>query len=249
MFVDRWTYPSLPIPLYPDHPSVWITVPGHTDAFDEGRQAIAGDVGNATHANSAASASSNLHRDGHDGLLNRLTPPHVGLRSADVSLVHLDFSIEFVPSGPHHRTPQFVQPSPRGLVTAQPQNALQAQRTNPEFLGRDVPHCQEPRPQWRTRALEDRASRRRGLTLARDAAELTTNCLPRRRAPAPRTTETIGPTNPLQILDTGGLGREPAVKLLESPRIVHATHRMLSPLVIHASILHLVPTRGKWIPT
>ena len=41
-----------------------------------------------------------------------------------------------LPPRTHHRSPQLVHPGPRGLIAAQPENALQTQRADPVLLRR-----------------------------------------------------------------------------------------------------------------
>jgi len=68
-----------------------------------------------------------------------------------------------------------------------------------------------------------------------------------RLSPALRASKAIRPTQPLHILNTGRLGREPFIELVQRSRVVHASHRMFSALVNHAPFVHLVTMRGKWI--
>ena len=74
-----------------------------------------------------------LNRDRHDRLAARLAADDALLDTADVGLIDLDVSAEPVAAGAHHRHAEAVQHRPGGLVGAQPERALDAQRETPCF--------------------------------------------------------------------------------------------------------------------
>lgn len=85
------------------------------------------------------------------------------LLSTEVRFIDFYNARETVLPKPYHGVAQFVQPRPRGSVTAQAQGPLQAQCADPVFLVRYVPHCPEPQKQWFARILEDSACLYRSL--------------------------------------------------------------------------------------
>jgi hypothetical protein len=115
------------------------------------------------------------------------------------------------------------------------------------LLAGHVPHRQEPCPKRLASPLKDRSGRWRRLTLARRAPGLASGGSPRRLSAADRASKPIRPPNPVQVLNAGRLRREPRLEFRQRPWVIYAAHR-ISPLFFHhPPILHLVPTRGKWI--
>jgi hypothetical protein len=86
------------------------------------------------------------------------TPP---MKLSSTSELDLDLDLELagepVPARAHHRPPELVQPRPRGLVGAERERPLQAERAHAALLVRDVPSGSEPERQRRAGAGEDRA--------------------------------------------------------------------------------------------
>ena len=115
------------------------------------------------------------------------------------------------------------------------------------FLAGHVPHCLKPYPKRLPGTFEDRSGRWRGLTLACRTPGLASGRSPCRLSAADRALKPIRPPNPFQVLDASRLGREPRIEFLQRARVIHAAHGMSSLFFQHPSILHLVPTRGKWI--
>src|SRR4029453_10605063 len=73
-------------------------------------------------------------------LLDFCRPPITpSAKAPDEGLVHFDPAAQPVPVWSDHRPPQFMQPGPGRLVTAQPQHPLQPKRARPLFLARPVP--------------------------------------------------------------------------------------------------------------
>lgn len=103
-------------------------------------------------------------------------------RTAHIDFVHLDDTIQAIPSWSHHGSPQLMQPSPGSLITAESQHSLQPKRTDAVFLARNKPHTQKPGAQWLSGSLEDRSCRHRRLALAFSAVKETTGCAPRSRS-------------------------------------------------------------------
>src|SRR3989442_414655 len=79
-----------------------------------------------------------------------------GRDAAEVALVDLYFTGELVAAGRDHRPPELVQPGPGGLVRAERERVLQAERADAVFLVGDVPGGREPERKRPGRASEDR---------------------------------------------------------------------------------------------
>jgi hypothetical protein len=125
---------------------------------------------------------------------------------------------------------------------------LQAQGAHPLLLVCHVPHRLKPHPQRLARAIEYRTRGSRRLPLALGTPKLTSRCTPSCACPATRAHKAFRPTNPQQELNTGRLRGKPFIELAQCSRIVYTANGMLLLLCFHPHILHLAPTRRKWIP-
>src|ERR1043166_4183194 len=87
-------------------------------------------------------------RSNHNQRLTfHLTSTNTLLFAAPVCLVHFYHPGEAIPPRSHHGTPQFMQPSPRRVVSAQPQNTLEADSAGTVLLAGDCPHRPKPNGQ------------------------------------------------------------------------------------------------------
>ncbi len=92
-------------------------------------------------------------------------------------------------------------------------------------------------------SLEDGPCRKGRLALARCAVHLPSRCQPRCGAAAPRTTKSVRPPQPLEILRTASLRTEPVVELPKRTRVVHSSDRM-RPILAHHYILYQLERTG-----
>ena len=155
---------------------------------------------------------------------------HQGVASAQYLLVEglaaidLDGVGEQFARRQYHRAAQLVQPRPRRLVAAQPEDALQAQRRDALFLIDHVPDRGEPAHQRRPGAGEgeDRGRRDRRLRATGRAATQPVRHLPpaaidRSAEPA---AETAAPPQSLQVALARPIVGEPRQQLMPVARVV-----------------------------
>src|SRR5512132_2174842 len=96
-------------------------------------------------------------------LASPLTSSNALLLAAPVCLVHFHHPGEAIPPRSHHGTPQFMQPSPRGVVAPQAQHPLEPDSAGTVLLAGDCPHRPKPNRQRLACVLEDRPGRHRAL--------------------------------------------------------------------------------------
>ena len=128
-------------------------------------QTLCRSIGYSAKADSSDPMAILLGRDNYQRLPGRAPTPFSWLFSTKVSFINLHNAREMIPPRPHHRVAQFVQPRPCGSVTAQAQGTLQAQRADPVFLIRYVPHRPKPQPQGLPGILKHSACHYRGLQI------------------------------------------------------------------------------------
>jgi hypothetical protein len=92
--------------------------------FYELHQAVPGSVRNALHANPSDAGPIVLSGNHNQGLTLRLSAPHSLLQTTQKGFVHLHPPRQPIATRPYHRSPELVQPRPRGLIAAQPQQTL-----------------------------------------------------------------------------------------------------------------------------
>ena len=118
-----------------------------------------------------------------------------------------------IPTWTNHRAAQFVQPTPGGSVTPQPQDTLQAQSAGPMLLTGHSPGCPEPQSQRRAGVLENGPGGG-GHRIETPRTHLSSPSVsPRLAFLAPRTHETLRPLEPFEILAAGRVGCKPLIKL------------------------------------
>ena len=195
---------------------------------DEVGQDVLAGVGDPLHPSAAGAAVAVLDGDHDERLAGCATPPAPRFDAADQRLVDLDGTVEQLAAGTDHRAAQLVQPRPCGLVAAESEHALQAQRADAVLLVDDVPDRREPADQWRPRAGQDRACRDRGLAPARRAATQPVGLLPpiAVHGSAEAADESVAPAQALQEAQACRVVREPGQQLVPVARVVHAGHRV-----------------------
>ena len=158
--------------------------------------------------------------DHHNGFPGGTTPAHSASRTADKGFIDFDTTTEsfLIPSA--HSDPESMQHGPGGLVAPQTQRALELQSGHPILRSRHPPHGLEPYGQRRARKSEQCPRCRRNSPPTIRAAPSVTH-LPPGRTLTKRADETsIGPPQPVQIVQTGLIVAKPCKKIRVSSRII-----------------------------
>lgn len=190
-------------------------------------QRLPGGVGQRDHpAAPEALGLQALDGDAHEHLLALRAPAgQPWFLTADVGLIDLHSSLKPLAARAHEHRAQAVQHRPGGLVGADLQRALQAQRRDPVLLAGEQPARHEPHGQRRARLVEDRARRHRRALAALRALIAPVRELPGTRVGATRTDEPLRPPQPLQEVQAVGILGKPRLELTHRPRVVHAGPR------------------------
>jgi hypothetical protein len=141
---------------------------------------------------------------------------HTLFHSPKIGLVHLHPSAHAVSARPYHRSPEFVQPCPSGLVASQSQDRLQPNRTGTVLLTCKPIHSPKPVRQGLARVLKDRPRRDRCLMAALSALHPHRAHRPVAIRDAFRTTKPLRPAHLEQVIPTCLLRSKPS---LEFPQI------------------------------
>jgi hypothetical protein len=151
---------------------------------------------------------------------------------AEISFVYLHAPADSITAGAYHGAPDFVQPSPCGLITSEPKNTLKAKRTGTVFLGYHPPDRPKPNRQGRPSSLEDRACYYGNMFPASRSHEQTSLSWPARIPATTNTSESIRPTQLEKIRPARLLCGEARFKLCNRSRIVfhERKHYILWPL-------------------
>jgi len=194
--------------------------PGRYALLDRSLQALTGVAGHPPQANAADARPVLLSGHHNQGLAGRPAAMLPRLLSAPVRLIYLHRTAETVPSRPHHRSAQLVQPDPRRLVAAQAKDPLQPQGTDTSLLVDHMPHRSKPQPQRLVGVLKDGAGRHGGLQTA-----LGTLLQPALQRPSPVlaaawTSRSVGPTPLKQVLATRLFRSEASLELQDGARVV-----------------------------
>ena len=204
--------------------------------LDEGHEALAGDVLDTRHADTAGAAPADFGGNRDNRFLFCFPPRNANFPAAQVGFIDFDLAIQKVSARSNHGSAQLVELCPSRLKTAQAENSLHPQRTETMLLVRHIPHRLKPKPQRLPRSLEDRPRGGRGLTLASRTSQLAPGRHPRHGLPAGRTPETLRPTHAPKEIRTAGLRREPLVEFLERTWVVNSTNGMYC-ILGHPNIL------------
>jgi hypothetical protein len=188
----------------------------------------------------------NLHSNGYNRLLFGFTAANARLFSANIGFIDLDLSGKAIAIRTHHRVSHLMQPSPRRLIAAEPNHPLKAECITPVLLARYMPHRLKPRTKRFSTTFKKRTRSHRRLTLTNSASKQSPARQPCVASATVGTSESFRPTQPSQEFDTPRLRRKPFVKFLQSSWVIFAAYWVGT--FAHSCILHLVPTRAKWIP-
>ena len=186
----------------------------------ERHQAVGRGIRHPPHPDAPDGTAAYLGGNDHQGLLAEVPASAARLDPADDGLVHLDLRRDPIPAGPHHRAAELVQPRPGRAVTAQTEDALQAQGAGAVLLANHPPDRPKPERQRGTSALEDRARHHRRLVPTDRAHPESSPGGPRLGAIARGAHEAPPPTETRQVLAARLLGHEALFELLECARVL-----------------------------
>jgi len=182
-------------------------------------EAFASGIGHSAQANSTDAFFGLLGRNDHQCLVRCSTAPLPRTLSSNEDFIHLDHAGEPIPSRADHGPPKFVQPLPRGMITPQPQNPLQAQRAHTVLLARDIPHGFKPKAQGLVRVVKQGARSRRNLVTTRDAPELPALHRPSLDGSAPWANKSIRPSQLGDVVPARCFSSKPIAKFDNRLRI------------------------------
>src|ERR1039458_4572315 len=134
-------------------------------------------------------------------------------RAPDLGFIHLDAPAELIASGTHHRATQFMEHRPSGLVTAQPQDALQPEGAGLRLLTRHLPDQAKPHAQGLVRVLKNRARRRSNLVTTPRTQPTAVLQRPNFAPATMRTEDPLRPTQFRQLLTTWLFARKALLKV------------------------------------
>ena len=171
-------------------------------------------------ANTSKALALVFNRYDNQCLPRRSPTPFAGFLTPNIRLVDLDNTRQSIPTWPHHRVPQPVQPQPRRTIAAQAQKPLQPHCADTVLLIGHVPYRPEPKSKWFSGIFEDCPSRNRDLKVA-----LATPVQPPLRFPtlsmitawAPKS---VRPSQFKQVLPTSSIGSKSFLEIKNCVRIV-----------------------------
>src|SRR5215208_4520356 len=193
---------------------------GFNGFLDKRHETLGRGIRDAPHANPPDSLSIFLCCNHNQCLVAALPPSNACLVAAPVRLVHFHSSRKAVPARSHHRSSQFMQPSPGGIVTPQAQYPLQSYCAGTVLLAGDCPHRPEPNRERLTGVLEDCPGRNRALITATRTLQQHLAHWPSLPLPTPRTPKPIRPPQPDQIVSASCLGRKAPLKFRQISWII-----------------------------
>lgn len=154
-----------------------------------------------------------FHGNEDQRLTSGSTASLAGLRAADVRLIYLYRSRKPVAPRAYHCTPQFMEPSPSGAVTAQTQVALQSDCANAVLPACHMPYCPEPHMERFVRVLKNGPGRYRSLIIAVPATVKASFGVPSLAGTASGTPKATRPAQFRQVLKAGFFRSEALFKL------------------------------------
>ena len=187
--------------------------------LDERLEAVGCRVGDPTHANPADTLAVFFTSHSNQSLFLGLASTDAFLDAADEGLIDFDHARQPFAIRADHRSPELMQPRPRGFVAAQAEHLLQPDGARHRLLAGDPPHGAEPCRQRRPGVLEDRPGRHRRLA----ATGGTLKEPPHGARLGPAALRTVEPVRPPQLHQVGAAGvrrREAALEFVEGPRII-----------------------------
>jgi len=207
---------------------------------DESPKARCRQVRNLYHTNSARTTATHFRRYCNDRFSFSTSTTNLGPDSPDVCFINLNLSGQLIPSRTHHRTTQFMEPTPCSIITAKTKDSLQSESTGSMLLTRHKPHGEKPCPERFVTPMKQGSRSDGGLAFAFSAEKKTT---PHQGGlgdlfPTTGANKTVRPSKFRNKFMTRTFGAKPVVKILECSRIINAGNRV--PWLFHDHILHLV---------
>ena len=206
---------AVPTPAIGSHNSAWLDT-----LLDSSFQTLCRGIDHSAKADSPDAVTVLLGCDNDQCLARCTTATFTWLLSTNVRFIDFYNARETVSPRPYHGVAQFVQPRPRGSVTAQAQGPLQAQRADSVFLVRYVPHCPKPQQQWFACVLEDSTCRYRSLEVTVLAMVQSSLSLPSVLVLATGTAKTIRPSKSKKVVSTRLIGAKSLFKFHQCSRVI-----------------------------
>ena len=224
--------------LVVSRPSVGQDFRPELDIFaDKGDEAGTRSIRQAFHPHTPKSLRMMDFKGDHYNLLVRRTASTLStfLAAAHKCFIHCNATMKSITIRAYHGAPQFVQPGPRSLITAESENTLQAQGIGAIFLAREQPHRQKPRFQRNARPLKHCSRSDRNLCTATSTMQVTSSCNPSPRFRATsQTAKARWPAKLNEILSAGRFISKKSLKLLHCTWEINPTNW---PLAFHAAKL------------
>ncbi len=197
-------------------------------------------VRNFGHTNSTWSTTTHFRRYGHDRLSFSTSPTDLLPDSPHVGFIYFNLSGQLIPSGAHHRTTQFMKPSPGRIITAKTKDPFQSEGTGSMFLTRHKPHSQKPRPKGFVTPMKQSSRSNGRLPFTFSAKEKTTPHQGRLVSffCTAGANKALRPSKFRNIFKASIFVAKPFIKVLDCSRIINPRNGV--PWLFHDHILHLV---------
>ena len=207
---------------------------------DESPKAGCRQIRNLCHPNSARTTATHFRCYCNDGFSLSTSTTNLRPDAPDVCFIYFNFSGQLFPSRAHHRTTQFMKPSPRSIVTAKTKDPFQSESTGSMFLTRHKPHSKKPCPKWFVTPMKQSSRSNGRLPFTFSAKEKTTPHQGRfvRLFPTTGANKAIRPSKFRDIFKASIFAAKPFIKVLECCRIINARNGV--PWLFHDHVLHLV---------
>lgn len=207
---------------------------------DESPKAWCRQVRNFCHTNSTRTTTTHLRRYGNDRLSFRPSTTNLLPDSPDVGFIYFNLSGQLIPSGAHHRTTQFMKPSPGRIITAKTKDPFQSEGTGSMFLTRHKPHSQKPGPKGFVAPMKQSSRSNGRLPFTFSAKEKATPHQGRLVSffGTAGANKALRPAKFRNIFKASIFAAKPAIKILDCSRIINARNGV--PGLFHDHILHLV---------
>jgi hypothetical protein len=153
-------------------------------------------------------------------LPRRSSTPFARFFTPNIRLVSLDNTRQSIPARPHHRVPQPMQPQPRRMITAQPQEPLQPHCADTVLLIGHVPHRPKPNSKRLSGVFKDRPGRNRDLKVALTAPVQSPLRFPTLPMITARASKSVRPSQFKQVLPTSSIGSKSFLEIKNCVRIV-----------------------------
>ena len=207
---------------------------------DESPQAWCRQVRNLCHTNSARATATHFRRYCNDRLSFSTATTNLAPDSPDVCFINLNLSSQLISSGAHHRTTQFMEPTPCSIITAKTKGSFQSKSAGPMLLACHKPDSEKPCPKRFVTPMKQSSRSDGGLPFTFPAKKKTTPHQGRLDGlfPATGANEALRPSEFCNKFQASMFSAKPLVKILKSSRIINTGNRVS--LLFHDHSLHLV---------